>query len=103
MRDSTRRRVWSRMGVTWLRSWPAGRRGPSPRSVCRDSSRGRCRAPHGDHDVGSFDGLRGQDLGSFGGNVDPFFGHGLDGDGIDLVGGFGTGRAYLDLAAGQLT
>ena len=60
-------------------------------------------ARHGDHDVGSFDRLRGQDLGSFGGNVDPFFGHGLDGDGIDLVGGFGTGRAYLDLAAGQLT
>ena len=60
-------------------------------------------APHGDYDVGGFDGLRGQDLGSFGGNVDTFFGHGLDGDGIDLVGGFGTGRAYLDLAAGQLT
>src|SRR5215208_6327312 len=42
-------------------------------------------------------------FGSFGGNVDTFFGHGLDGDGIDLVGGFGTGRAYHDLAAGQLT
>ncbi|MCE3277052.1 MAG: hypothetical protein K0R13_2907, partial [Propionibacteriaceae bacterium] len=24
MRDSTRRRIWSRMGLTWLRSWPAG-------------------------------------------------------------------------------
>jgi hypothetical protein len=41
-----------------------------------------------------------RDLGSFGGNVDSFFGHRENGNGIDLVGGFRTGGADFDLAAG---
>jgi hypothetical protein len=59
-------------------------------------------ATHGDYDIGGFDGVVGEDLGSFGGNIDPILGHGLDGDRIDLVRGFRTGRADFDLATGQL-
>jgi hypothetical protein len=57
-------------------------------------------ATHGDHDIGGFDGLGGEDLGSFGGNVDSILSHGLYGNGIDLVRGFRTGGSDFDLATG---
>jgi hypothetical protein len=41
-------------------------------------------------------------LGTFGGDVDADLGHGLDGDGVDLVSGFGAGRADVDGVAGEV-
>jgi hypothetical protein len=57
-------------------------------------------ATHGDHNVRCFDGLGGEDLGLFGGNVDSFFGHRLDSSGTDLVRRFRTGGADIDVATG---
>ena len=52
-------------------------------------------ATHGDHDIRSFDRLGGQDLGSFGGNIDPFLCNCLHGDRIDLVRGVPNRRSGL--------
>src|SRR5215211_7711959 len=57
-------------------------------------------ATHRDHDIGSFDGLGGEDFGPFRGNVNPFFRHGLDGDRIDLVCRLRAGRADIDPTTG---
>ena len=38
----------------------------------------------------------------FGSDVDAFFSHRLDGYGVDLVGRFGAGGAYLDPAASEM-
>jgi len=37
-----------------------------------------------------------------GGDVDAFFSHRLDGDGVDVVCGFGAGGADLDMAAREM-
>src|SRR5690606_32324297 len=58
-------------------------------------------AAHGDDDVGGLDGVGGEDLGLLGADVDAVFEHGVDGDGVDLVGGGGAGGPDLDGSAGQ--
>jgi hypothetical protein len=59
-------------------------------------------AAHGDDHIGGFDGVCGEDFGLFGGDVDALFSQGLDGYGVDLVGGFGAGRADFDTAAREM-
>jgi hypothetical protein len=55
-------------------------------------------APHGDDDIGAFDGLGGQNFRFSAAMSMPSSAHGLNGDRVDLVGGFGAGRPNLDLA-----
>src|SRR6188474_2822084 len=59
-------------------------------------------ASHRDDDVGFLHGFIGEDLGRGGGDVDAFFGHRLDRDGVDLVGGLGPGGEDIDAASGKV-
>src|SRR5699024_1781677 len=59
-------------------------------------------AAHGDDDIRGFDRFGSQDVRGGRGNVNAFFSHGFDRDRVELVGGFGPGRADLDAALAKL-
>jgi hypothetical protein len=59
-------------------------------------------AAHRDHDVAGLHRVSAEDFRGGGGDVDAEFGHGGDGDWVDLLGGFGSRGTDLDAISGQV-